>query len=101
MNLALKWKLTNLEICRFKNGVFWQLKTLFSNEKRVKGCGLAEMLVRRRLAVLLGLVNENGVSTSVVHVSSGVNKAVESTRVPRKWLKDLDCLYSRCGGQSV
>ena len=86
--MALKWELKNLEICTDSKTVYWWLKTLFSDEKRVKGGGLAEMLVRLRLAVLLGLVNENGVRASVVHVSSGVNKADELTRVPRKWLRE-------------
>ncbi|KRX63923.1 hypothetical protein T09_810 [Trichinella sp. T9] len=45
------------------------------------------MLIRRRVGMLLSLVEEFGLEPEVDLVKSACNKAVELTRVPRRWLK--------------
>ncbi|KRY48687.1 hypothetical protein T03_11308 [Trichinella britovi] len=45
------------------------------------------MLIRRRVGMLLSLVEEFGLELEVDLVKSACNKADELTRVPRRWLK--------------
>ena len=86
INLCLKWGLKVITVLTDSATVCGWIKMTISEEKRVKTKGAAEMLVKRRLGVLKGLIEELNLSVNVQFVNSGCNKADILTRVKRGWL---------------
>lgn len=89
LNLALKWGLKKIVMLVDSKTVFDWMKLTLSGEKRVKTKGAAEMLVKRRLAVLSQTVKEFGLQLKLGLVASAKNKADKMTRVPQVWLTAL------------
>lgn len=88
VNMAVKWALTSLEIVTDSATVASWLSVAISNDERIKVRGQSEMLVKRRLSVLIDTANECGLQLSVTRVASSVNKADALTRVPKEWLTE-------------
>ena len=89
VNLALKWGLQDVSVKTDSATVFAWLKSVISNEKRVKTKGAAEMLVKRRLGVLADLMQEYALRLSVEFVPSEKNRADVLTRIRGRWMKML------------
>ena len=87
INLALKWKLKRLTLVTDSATVHGWLQSVLTGDQRVKVSGIAEMLVRRRLAMVEELRSEYGLEIVVQLVKSEKNKADALTRVPQTWLR--------------
>jgi hypothetical protein len=86
INLALKWEVKELEVRTDSATVFGWLKSILTNERRIKTRGLGEALVIRRLSLVKTIVEEYGLKMTVVFVNSSSNIVDRFTRVPRKWI---------------
>lgn len=87
VNLALKWKLKKMTLLTDSATVNGWLRSLLTGDHRVKVSGVAEMLVRRRLAMLGELRDAYGLDITVQLVRTEQNKADVLTRVPQAWLR--------------
>ena len=56
---------------------------------RFKTKAASEMLIRRRIGIVLSLIKECGLQLIVTLVPSVNNKADSLTRVPQRWLKAI------------
>ena len=90
LNLAIKWKATDVELITDSATVKGWLESVFSSTHKARVHGIAEMLVKRRLGILSELVEEFGLRPVVTLVPSSQNKADVLTRVPSTWLKRQD-----------
>ena len=86
LNLALKWELEKVRVKTDSATVYGWLQSTLSRSRRIKTSGIAEMLVRRRLAMITELRDAYGMEITVELVRSAVNKADALTRVPQAWL---------------
>jgi ribonuclease HI len=86
VNLALKWDLTELEIVTDSATVFGWMKSMLTNDRRIRTRGLGEALVHRRLTLLKAIIEEYGMKVNMVMVKSSFNLADKLTRVPKRWL---------------
>jgi len=94
VNLALKWNVRKLLIMTDSTTVHGWLSCLFSDSKRIRTKGVAEMLVRRRLSVIQHLISDYNVEITIKWTRSEDNKADKLTRVPKKWLtfENISCV---------
>ena len=101
INLALKWKLQQMTLVTDSATVSGWLRSVLTGSHRARVSGIAELLVRRRLALVNELVKEFDLDITVQLVRSVANKADVLTRVPRTWLRagkssiDLKALHAR------
>ena len=86
LNIALKWSLREITLITDSATVHSWLESALSSSCRVKVGGLYEMLVRRRLSVIMELRTEFNLELRTKLVKSCDNKADELTRVPQLWL---------------
>lgn len=84
VNLAVKWNVKELEVVTDSNSVFNWLKATIDDDHRAKVSGLSEILVRRRLSLLIDIANECDVQLTPVLVRSSENIADQLTRVPKR-----------------
>jgi hypothetical protein len=91
LSLALKWKITELQILTDSASVYSWVKSILEDSKRPKVSGLSEMIIKRRLGTIAQLIVEYHLKLSVKLVPSASNKADALTRVPQRWLKRV-CL---------
>ena len=87
LNLALKWGMKKIQLITDSATVYAWLQSLLTGSHRIRTSGIAEMLVRRRLAIIAELRQEYGLDLTTQLVRSEKNKADELTRVPQAWLK--------------
>lgn len=87
LNLALAWKLRKVEILTDSSAVHRWISDGISGKKRLKTKAASEMLIRRRVGIVLALMHECDLQLSVTLVQSVNNKADCLTRVPQRWLK--------------
>lgn len=101
INLALKWDVKSMVLYTDSATVNGWLRSLLTGSQRVKVSGIAEMLVRRRLAMVAELRDVYGLDITVELVRSEANKSDELTRVPQAWLRaerprtSLEALHGR------
>lgn len=86
INLALKWGLREVDVRTDSATVLGWLKSVVTEEKRVRTKGASEMIVKRRLGILRELKDVYGLKLCVVFVPSEKNKADALTRVKKAWL---------------
>ncbi|KAK3882626.1 hypothetical protein Pcinc_012994 [Petrolisthes cinctipes] len=86
INLALKWELQTIELKTDSATVNGWMKSVISEDKRVRTKGAAEMIVKRRLGNLRDLISEYDLALSVTLVPTMKNKADALTRVKKAWL---------------
>ena len=85
--LALKWGLQDVELKTDSATVVGWVKTVISNDKRVRTKGASEMAIKRSLGLLRDLLYEFDVTLHATFVSTHKNKADGLTRVRKEWLK--------------
>ena len=104
VNLALKCGLKEIEIRTDSVAVHSWIHSMITNGKRVRTKGTAELIILRRLVILMEMVDEFELMLSVVFVSADWNKADSLTRGKKCWLKvEEDTIkgvaqFTSCGG---
>lgn len=86
LNLVLAWKIKSIELLTDSSTVHRWLSDGLTGKSRLKTKAASEMLIRRRIGVVMSLVEEYKLDLRVTLISSGNNKADALTRVPRRWL---------------
>ena len=86
VNVAMKWGAKDIVIKTDSAAVHAWMSSILKRDKRIRVSGLSEMLVKRRLSLLVELLEEYQVNWDVTLVPSSENKADVLTRVPKKWL---------------
>ncbi|XP_064106974.1 uncharacterized protein LOC135215948 [Macrobrachium nipponense] len=89
LNLALAWKIQKVELMTDSSTVHRWISDGLLGKSRLKTKAASEMLIRRRLGIVLSLIEECDLQLSITLVSSANNKADSLTRVPQRWLRDL------------
>jgi ribonuclease HI len=87
INMAVKWKVKQLEILTDSATVFGWLNSALYDSHKIRTRGMSEMLVKRRLFVVKELCREYNLQVIVKWVESAKNKADVLTRVSRQWLE--------------
>ena len=89
INLAIRWNLEIVEVVTDSATVRGWMTSVLTGSHRVRTHGLAEMLIKRRLALVAELIEAYSLSVSIRLVPSENNKADVLTRVPQVWLQQL------------
>lgn len=89
VGLAIKLDLKLIEVISDSQTVCGWLRSVLSEECRIRTHGSREMLVRRRLDVLETLCKEYDLVLKVSFVHSANNIADKLTRVPKTWIRNL------------
>ncbi|XP_066985023.1 uncharacterized protein [Macrobrachium rosenbergii] len=89
LNLALAWKIQKVELMTDSSTVHRWISDGLLGKSRLKTKAASEMLIRRRLGIVLSLIEECDLQLSITLVSSANNTADSLTRVPQRWLRDL------------
>ncbi|KRZ11563.1 hypothetical protein T4B_14 [Trichinella pseudospiralis] len=87
LNLAFSWQMRRIRLMTDSATVHPWVTDGLSGKARLKTKASGEMLIRRRVGIILSLVEEFGLELEVDLVKSACNKADELTRMPRRWLK--------------
>ena len=87
LNLALAWQLKDIDIKTDSAAVHQWVADGLTGRNRLKTKAANEMLIRRRVAIVVALVEEYKLRVTVSLVPSRENKADSLTRVPEKWLR--------------
>uniref|UniRef100_A0A5S6QYK9 RNase H type-1 domain-containing protein n=1 Tax=Trichuris muris TaxID=70415 RepID=A0A5S6QYK9_TRIMR len=90
LNLALSWQFKDLQLMTDSLTVYRWIDDALSGRARLKTKAASEMLIQRRVAIVLALVEEYDLNLTVTLVKSADNKADALTRVPRRWLAPLN-----------
>ena len=93
-NLAILWKTTTLHLFTDSACVHKWISDTLTGKARVRTKAASEMLIRRRLGMIIKLVKEYALLMNVSLVKSSQNKAGRFTRVPQRW---LDAIKSKTG----
>ena len=88
VNLAMKWNPQVVAIMTDSGAVYSWMSSMQKKDKCIKVSGLSEMLVRRRLSILLETLEAYNVQWNVFLVPTTKNKADDLTQVPKHWLKN-------------
>ncbi|XP_065654459.1 uncharacterized protein LOC136081104 [Hydra vulgaris] len=89
INLATKWDIKHLSVFTDSVTVHGWLKSMLTENHRIPSNALSEMLIKRRLSLLQGLIKEYNINITLKWVPSSKNKADVLTRVPKTWLNEL------------
>ncbi|KAK4319771.1 hypothetical protein Pmani_009323 [Petrolisthes manimaculis] len=89
LNLVLAWHMKRVELMTDSSTVWRWINDGLTGRARLKTKAASEMLIRRRIDIILSLVNECGLALTVTLVPSIGNRADALTRVPQSWLKML------------
>ena len=85
ITLALKWKLTKVDLITDSATVFGWVNSVIEDTRRPKVNGLSEMIIRQRLVGTIGqLIEEYNLVLKIRLVRSAENIADVLTRVPQK-----------------
>ena len=87
LNVALSWGMTTVKVMTDSSTVYRWIEDGLTGKNRLRTRAANEMLIRRRVDVVMSLVEEYGLHMTVALVPSARNKADVMTRVPAKWLK--------------
>ena len=87
VNLSMKWGEKNVAIMTDSAAVHSWMSSMLKRDKRIRVSDLSEMLVKRRLSILLETLEAYGVQWGVSLVSTTKNKTDVLTRVPRHRLR--------------
>lgn len=86
VNMAIKWRLNSVDIMTDSRTVEGWLRSVVSEDHRVRTHGLGEMLVRRRLDIIRKLCEAYDLTLRVSYVPSAENLADRLTPVPKTWI---------------
>ncbi|MEL7302027.1 MAG: DDE-type integrase/transposase/recombinase, partial [Pseudomonadota bacterium] len=103
LNLALTWKVRRVEVMTDSATVHRWIQDGLTGKSRLRTKAANEMLIRRRVGVVMDLVREYGLEMTIVLVPSADNKADALTRVPARWLKkgEVEPLVCAAAGDSL
>ena len=90
INLALTWKMRRLKIMTDSSAVRQWIADGLSGRSRLKTRAANEMLIRRRVEVVVQLVKEYDLDVTIELVPSRRNLADVLTRVPARWMSGED-----------
>ena len=90
VNLAIKWRLTEISIMTDSATVYGWVRLLLSEARRIRTKGAAEIIVKRRLGILGELIEEFNLNVTINLVTTDKNKADVLTRVRKSWLSMVD-----------
>ncbi|KFD46110.1 hypothetical protein M513_13005 [Trichuris suis] len=85
LNLALSWQMNVIELMTDSSTVHRWISDGLSGRTRLKTKAASEMLIRRRIGIVLSLVEECGLNLNISLVRSADNKADALTRIPQRW----------------
>ena len=91
LSLAMSWKMRKIHVMTDSSSVYSWIESSIGKDQKIKVRGLSEVLVRRRLQLVVNIVQECNISLTISLVPSCENKADELTRVPSKWLRKNIC----------
>lgn len=86
VNLAIKWRLTNIEIRTDSATVLSWVNSTVEESGRIRTKGAGEVIIKRRLGMLRELMSELKLQIKAVFVPSERNKADALTRIKKQWL---------------
>ena len=89
INLALKWNFKNLKLLIDSATVYGWLQSILTKNRSVKCTGISEVLIKRRLAIVEEILEDNSLKVVAQLVKSEENKADKMTRVPKEWLRSF------------
>ena len=89
LNLVLAWRVKEVDIKTDSAAVHQWVSDGLTGKSRLKTKAANEMLIRRRVAIVIALVEEYNLHVTVSLVPSHENKADSLTRVPEKWLRKV------------
>ena len=87
LNLALTWEMKTVKVMTDSATVHRWIEDGLTGKSRLRTKAANEMLIRRRVNVVVELVKEYGLEMTIELIPSTHNKADVMTRVPAKWLK--------------
>ena len=96
MNLVLTWKVKRVEVMTDSATVFQWISDGLTGKSRLRTKAANEMLIRRRVDIVMELRREYGLEMNIVLVPSAENRADALTRVPTKWLRRGDADAVAC-----
>ena len=85
LNLAQVWRMRQVELLTDSSTVYRWINDSLTGRARLRTKAASEMLIRRRLGIIVSLLKKCGLT--VTQVPSGENNADALTRVPQRWLK--------------
>ena len=86
LTLASKWPVKRIVLHTDSKTVHGWLQQALNNIRRLKVGGLQEVLVRRRVQIIVDIVDTCGLKVKLKWVASADNLADVLTRVPTEWL---------------
>ena len=86
LNVALAWGMTTVKVMTDSATVHRWIEDGLTGKSRLKTKAANEMLIRRRVDVVMSIVREYGLHMTITLVPSAHNKADVMTRVPARWL---------------
>uniref|UniRef100_A0A5S6QBE8 RNase H type-1 domain-containing protein n=1 Tax=Trichuris muris TaxID=70415 RepID=A0A5S6QBE8_TRIMR len=90
LNVALSWQLRDIEVMTDSTIVYLWLDEGPSGRSSLKTKATSEMLIRRRIATVMALVEEYDLKLTVTLVKSAEKRADALTRIPKRWLTPID-----------
>ena len=75
LNLAQVWRMRQVELLTDSSTVYRWINDSLTGRARLRTKAASEMLIRRRLGIVVSLVKECGLTLTVTQVPSGENKA--------------------------
>lgn len=94
INLAILWGFTTFTVATDSRTVLSWMDSTVEGRDRVRTKSAAQMLIKRRLAVIKQVIDEYKLNVSFRFVSTVENKADTLTRVVQKWLGHAACSES-------
>ncbi|KFD56867.1 hypothetical protein M514_02124 [Trichuris suis] len=83
LNLALSWQMNEVELMADSSTVLRWTSDSLLRKGRLRTKAASEMIIRRRIGILLSLVEECGLALNISLVKSADNKA--DCSVPQRW----------------
>ena len=87
LNLVMAWKIQRVELLTDSVTVHRWISDGLSGKSRLRTKAASEILIRRRVGIVLSLVQEYNLRLLVTLIPSANNKADSLMRVPQHWLK--------------
>ncbi len=100
INLAIKWGMKTFTLMTDSRTVLKWVSAIESRMQRVRTKGAAEILIKRRLAVLKTVIEEEHINVRFEFVNSENNKADALTRINMKPCPRTCCATVNCNQES-
>ena len=84
INMALTWHMKKLHLKTYSQTVLHWVSDALTGKSRLRTKAVSEMFIRRRLSIILSLIEEYELEVDVAFVPSALNLADALTRVPQR-----------------